>query len=50
MKGVPVRRLTLPRIPAPPETLQAAERETMPAPSPDADGSRGPVSEGATSR
>jgi hypothetical protein len=36
MKGVPVRRLTLPRIPAPPEALQADERDGMPAPVPDA--------------
>jgi hypothetical protein len=35
MKGVPVRRLTLPRIPAPPEALRAEEPETMPAPAPE---------------
>ncbi|MGH2946712.1 MAG: hypothetical protein ACRDPC_10725 [Solirubrobacteraceae bacterium] len=32
MKGVPVRRLTLPRIPAPPEAMRATEFATVPAP------------------
>jgi hypothetical protein len=31
MKGVPVRRLTLPRIPAPPEAMRATELEAVPA-------------------
>jgi hypothetical protein len=32
MKGVPVRRLTLPRIPAPPEAMRATELDAIPAP------------------
>jgi len=32
MKGVPVRRLTLPRIPAPPEAMHSTELDTVPAP------------------
>jgi hypothetical protein len=32
MKGVPVRRLTLPRIPAPPEAMRATELEAVPSP------------------
>ncbi len=36
MKGVPVRRNTLPRIPAPPEALQGDEEDAMAAPAPDA--------------
>ena len=35
MKGVPVRRLTLPRIPAPPEALHGDEEAAMAAPAPD---------------
>ena len=31
MKGVPVRRLTLPRIPAPPEAMRATDLEPVPA-------------------
>ena len=34
MKGVPVRRLTLPRIPAPPEAMPSTEVERIPAPPP----------------
>jgi hypothetical protein len=33
MKGVPVRRLTLPRIPAPPEAMRATELDAVLAPS-----------------
>ncbi len=52
MKGVPVRRNTLPRIPAPPEALKSDEHNTMGAPAPDAPAgaSRSPVSQGAPSR
>jgi hypothetical protein len=32
MKGVPVRRLTLPRIPAPPEAMRATGLDAIPAP------------------
>jgi hypothetical protein len=32
MKGVPVRRLTLPRIPAPPEAMRATGLDPIPAP------------------
>jgi hypothetical protein len=32
MKGVPVRRLTLPRIPAPPEAMHATDLDPVPAP------------------
>jgi hypothetical protein len=35
MKGVPVRRLTLPRIPAPPEAMHSTELDTVPAPPPE---------------
>ena len=31
MKGVPVRRLTLPRIPAPPEAMRATDLDAVPA-------------------
>jgi hypothetical protein len=37
MKGVPVRRLTLPRIPAPPEAMRCTEVERIHAPAPRAD-------------
>ena len=40
MKGVPVRRLTLPRIPAPPEAMSSTEVERVQAPTPPA-GARG---------
>ena len=33
MKGVPVRRLTLPRIPAPPEAMRATDLDARPRPS-----------------
>jgi hypothetical protein len=32
MKGVPVRRLTLPRIPAPPEAMRATDLDPVPSP------------------
>jgi hypothetical protein len=35
MKGVPVRRLTLPRIPAPPEAMHSTEVDAVPAPPPE---------------
>jgi len=47
MKGVPVRRLTLPRIPAPPEALHADEHDLMRAPARD---SQLPASEGVTAQ
>jgi hypothetical protein len=34
MKGVPVRRLTIPRMPAPPEAFRATDLHIPPAPSP----------------
>lgn len=34
MKGVPVRRLTIPRMPAPPDAFRATELDEPPAPSP----------------
>jgi hypothetical protein len=50
MKGVPVRRITLPRIPAPPEALQSDEHDAMPAPNAPARASGSPASEGAPGR
>jgi hypothetical protein len=32
MKGVPVRRLTIPRMPAPPDAFRATDAEDPPAP------------------
>jgi hypothetical protein len=50
MKGVPVRRITLPRIPAPPEALQTDEHDAMPAPNAPARASGSPVRHGAPGR
>jgi hypothetical protein len=50
MKGVPVRRLTVPRIPAPPEALRASDTRPVAAPTADAAPPAGGATEPARAR